>query len=281
MTRTNQSSTRGFFTFMAAVLVLLSQPFLSCGVETAGESIRFNTAVLGTTEQGKSASSFDTAKGWSVTLSSAHAVFGPIYFYGGEPMARARPLMRLFGGVAMACPTHAQYDYGAVLGEVLEQYVVDLLADAPTSTGEVQGEAGTCHSAELHLHPPGDQQLPAGSSRTEFDKLDGYTIVIVGTANKDTAAVPFHAALDIPDEGTMRIVQNIAGDVELDDVSERAGSIVVQILLDGWFDQVDFSSLTETDGDGNYLFSDGTQARTALLQAVRNRYSYRVDWREP
>lgn len=273
--------TRGALAFMAVVLVLLPQPFLSCGVETAGKAIRFNTAVVGTTEQGQSAASFDTTKGWNVTLTSAHAVFGPIYFYGGEPMARANHLRHLLGGVAHACPTHAQYDYGAVLGEVLEQYVVDLLAAEPTSTGEVQGEAGTCHSVELHLHPPGDKQLPAGSSQVEFAELDGYSIVLVGTATKETTTVPFRAALDIPDEGTMRIVQNIAGDVELDDVSVRPGTIVVQILLDAWLDHVDFSTLTETDGDGNYLFSDGAQARSALLQAVRNRYSYRVDWREP
>jgi hypothetical protein len=97
----------------------------------------------------------------------------------------------------------------------------------------------------------------------------------------DTTTIPFRAALDIPDEGTMRIVQNIAGNVELDDVAKRPGSIVVQILLDAWLDQVDFTSLTETDGSGNYLFSEGTQARAALLQAIRNRYSYRIEWRDP
>jgi len=149
------------------------------------------------------------------------------------------------------------------------------------STTTARGEAGTCHTAELHLHPPGDQQLPAGSSQAEFAKLDGYSIVIEGTATRDASTIPFRVALDIPDEGTMRIVQNIAGEVELDDESVRPGRIVVQILLDAWLDKVDFSTLTETDGDGNYLFSDDTQARTALLQAVRNRYSYRVDWREP
>jgi hypothetical protein len=266
---------------MAVLLVLLPQPFLSCGVETAGETIRFHTAVLGTTEQGQSPTRFDSTKGWSVTLTSAHAVFGPVYFYGGAPMAQAGPLTRFFGGVAKACPTHAQYDYGAVLGEVLEQHVVDLLASEPTSTGEVQGEAGTCQSAELHLHPPGNQGLATGSTQVELDKLEGHTVVIEGTASKDSTTVPFRAALDIPDEGTMRIVQNIAGSVELDDVTQRPGSILVEILLDAWLDQVDFSSLTETDATGNYLFSEATQARAALLQAIRNRYSYRIEWREP
>ncbi len=265
----------------AIVGVFVAQSFLSCDVETAGEAIRFNTAVQGTTQLGQPPATFDTSRGWRVTLSSAHAVFGPIYFYSGSPMVRSQPLIPFVSGVAMACPTHAQFDYGAILGEVLSQYVVNLLASEPTATGEVQGEAGTCQSAELHLHPPGDQQLPAGSPQTEFDKLGGYSITILGTATKDATTVPFHAVLDIPDQGTMRIVQNITADVELADAADQPGRIVVQILLDAWFDQVDFSSLSETDVNGNYLFSADTQAQTALLQAIRNRYSYRVEWRAP
>ena len=276
-----RNKTRGALAVMAVALVLLPQSFLSCDIETAGQAISFNTAVQGTTDQSGDATSFETAKGWSVTLTSARAAFGPIYFYSGAPMARTNPLTRLLGGVAMACPTHAQYDYGAVLGEVLEQYVVDLLASEPTSTGEVTGEAGTCHSAELHLHPPGYQQLPAGSPRSEIDELDGDSIVIAGAATKDSSTVPFRAALDIPDEGTQRIVQNIAGDVALEDASDKPGSIVLQILVDAWLDQVDFSTLTETDEGGDFVFGEGTQARTALIQAIRNRYSYRIDWRKP
>ncbi|MBN2344243.1 MAG: hypothetical protein JXX29_00640 [Deltaproteobacteria bacterium] len=275
-----QKKVRRMFAIAAAVFVLFPQSFVACDAETSGEAIRFHTAVVGTTAQGQNAAGFETTKGWTVALTSAHAVFGPIYFYGGEPMAHATPLERYFSGVVMACPTHAQYDYGAVLGEVLEQYVVDLLATAPTPTGEVPGVAGICHSAELHLHPPGDQQLPAGNGQEEFAKLNGYTMVIMGTATKDAQTIPFRVALDIPDEGTMRIVQNITADVTLDDTSAPSGSVVVEILLDAWFDPVDFSSLTETDGEGNYLFNDGTQAKTALLQAVRNRYSYRVKWSE-
>lgn len=273
-----QKKIRRVLAVAVAAFVLLPQSFVACDAETAGEVISFNTAVQGITQQGSSAAEFDTTRGWSVVLTNAHAVFGPIYFYGGAPMARANVLQRLFGGVAMACPAHAQYDYGAVLGEVLEQYVVNLLAAKPTSTGEVPGLAGTCRSAELHLHPPGDQQLLAGSSPETFDKLGGHTIVIAGTATKDATAVPFRAVLDIPDKGTMRIVQNIVGKVELDSASAGSGSIVVQVRLDAWFDQVDFSSLTETDESGSYLFSADTQARTALLQAMRNHYSYRVNW---
>jgi hypothetical protein len=181
---------------MAVVLVLFPQPFFSCDAETAGESIRFNTAVQGITEEGESASGFETAKGWEMTLASAHAVFGPVYLYGAD-------------------------------------------------------------SAEL---------------------LDGASIRLEGTAEKNDESIPFRALITIPDEGTARIVQNIAADTELEDVSDKPGKIVVQALLDVWFSEVDFSTLTETDEDGNYLFTEDTQAWTALVQAIRNRYAYRVVW---
>ncbi len=263
---------------MAVVLVLFPQPFFSCDAETAGESIRFNTAVQGITEEGESASGFETAKGWEVTLASAHAVFGPIYLFGGEPMASVTPLDALIGGVASACPTHAQFDYGAVLGEVLDQYVVDLLAEKPTSTGQIDGQAGTCHSAEVHLHPQGDQGLRVAGGADSAELLDGASIRLEGTAEKDDESIPFRALITIPDEGTARIVQNIAADAELEDVSDKPGKIVIQALLDVWFSEVDFPTLTETDEDGNYLFTQDTQAWTALVQAIRNRYAYRVVW---
>jgi hypothetical protein len=273
---------RGVLLAVVAVLALLLLPSVfSCGAQTQGRAISFRTAVQGGVADGQTGAAFVTSKGWSVELQSARTVVGPVYFYGGAPMARSIPLSSLFASVALACPTHAQYDYGAILGEVLEQHVVDLLADAPTSTGEVPGEAGTCQSAELHLHPPGDDRLAKASPKAAFDQLGGHTVVIAGTATKGETTRPFRVALDIPKEGTMRIVQNIAADVELDDATTKPGTMVVVVLLDAWFDQVDFSSLSETDEDERYLFSEDTQARAALLQAMRNRYSYRVDWRAP
>jgi len=273
-------SVRTLLASLALLLTLLSQPFYACNVETSGEAIRFATAARGITSDGQPVGEFENSKGWTVNLDRALVSLGPVYFYGGEPMARSTPIFEAFGGVAHACPTHSQYDYGAVLGEVLSQYAVDLLAAEPTSTGEVDGEAGTCHSIELHIHPVGAEQLPAGSPADELDELEGASILLEGVATRDEGSVPFRAVLDIPDEGTMRVVQNIEGNVELDDNSNRPGTAVVQILVDAWFENVDFSSLTETDDDGTFLFTEDTQAQVALLQAVRNRYSYSLEWSE-
>lgn len=265
---------------LALTLTLLPQPFSACNVETAGEAVRFATAAQGILSDGQPVGEFETAAGFTVELDTARVALGPIYFYGGEPMASAAPVFESLGGVARACPTHSQYDYGAVLGEVIEQYAVDLLAAEPTPTGEIDGEAGTCHSTEIHIHPPGDQQLPAGSPAADIEELEGASLLLEGMASKDGQSVPFRAALDIPDEGTMRVVQNIEADIEIEDLSVRPGAAVVQVLVDAWLDQVDFASLTETDANGRFLFSEGTQAKSALLQAVRNRYSYQLTWRD-
>ena len=274
----NTPGRRLISTVVAAAALTASMPavMLSCDATTAGRAVTFSTGIQGAVEEG-SADSFQTAEGWDVTLTSAYAVFGPLYFYSGEAMSR-KSLIPGFG-TARACPTHAQYDYGTVLGEVLKQYVVDLMSDSPTDTGDVDGEAGTCLSAETHLHPPGEQGLESGSSDADFDKLDGESILIEGEAVKDDASYSFKAAVTIPDEGTMRIIQNIACDsVEIADQSEKEGRLLLRVFLDAWFDQVDFSTLLETDDDGVYLFTDDTQAWTALVQAVRNRYSYDVVW---
>lgn len=268
------------FSLTAVVAVMtVSVPvvMLSCEAETTGRSIQFSTATAGSVDSDGTVSDFETARGWRVELTQALTLLGPIYFYGGEPMASRFILPSV--GVAAACPTHAQYDYGAVLGEVLEQHVIDLLAEKPTSTGEIQGQAGTCRSVEVHLHPKGDQGLKLGSG-SDAELLEDSSIRLEGTAEKDGEEIPFRALVTIPDEGTARIIQNIAADEVLDDVAEKPGRLVIQVLLDIWFSEVDFSTLDETDEDGVFLFTEGTQARTALIQAVRNRYAYRVEWRK-
>ncbi len=252
---------------------------LSCQAETAGQPIRFAVAIEGINSKNDKVFGFETTAGWTVTIESAYAAFGPVYFYSGESMANKHS--HFFGwGIASACPTHAQFNYGTILGEVLEQYAADLLATEPVSMGEIKGEAGNCRSVELHLHPPGAEQLSAGNADSEFRKLENHSVSISGTAQKGENTIPFHALLDIPDEGTMRIIQNIGADVELSDTAEKPGRLILQVLLDAWFDRVDFLTLQDTNEDGIYLFGDDTQAKTALLLAIRNRYSYKLRWSE-
>jgi len=248
---------------------------MSCRSETAGEEILFDVAVGGgLSTGGKASDKFTTYAGWSVQLSKAIVAVGPIYYYAGQPEASL--LDSLFGiRSAYACPTHAQFNKGAVLGEVVQQYAVDLLGST-TKLGTVPGLAGLCQSLELHLHPVG--KLSAGSSSTSLSELSGETILLEGEAAKDGKTIAFRARLSLPEEGIMQVVESIPASIPLYDSAEQSGYIMTEALLDQWLATVSFDTLTEREGEV-YLFSESTQAWTSLLRGVRSRYSYRVSWR--
>ncbi len=268
------------FIVAATVFALVSVPrlFLSCHAETAGENITVEVAFAGATAAGGAPTSFTTEEGYEVELTSALILVGPLYFYGGEPREQLVSWDRLLPGVARACPTHAQFDSGRVLAEVLHQEVADLLAPAPTSLGLVRGAAGTVASAEVHLHPPG--RLEAGPSLEALAALGGATLSIAGNAGKGEWSEAFVAHLTIPDEGLMRIVEGIPASVALADNSKVSGMLTVEALPDRWLNRVRFDTLHETDDQGRLLFTPGTQAFSALLQGVRMRDAYRVVWRD-
>lgn len=259
----------------AAAAAILSGVF-ACTEETAGESIEFDTGVVGASSTGGSVTTFTNSRGWTVELSTAKVAVGPVYFYSAEPYATL--FDRVLGiRVAHACPSHAQYDRGTVLGEVLNQYAVDLLSGEVTSTGLSAGESGTCRMFELHLHPPGD--VPAGSPNGEFSSLQGFTAYIAGTASKDADVIPFEGGMTVPDEGTMRIVESIPASVALRDMGETSGRAVVEVYLDQWLTNVDFSSLPEAANDAPRTFTEDSQAYTAWLTGIRSRFSYGLSWR--
>lgn len=252
--------------------------FASCG-QTGGVRITFGTAVAGATSSGEAVTGFTNGRGWKINLTSARAAMGPIYFYSAE--AQAGLLRRLLGdSAAHACSAHAQYDRGAVLGEVLRQYAVDLLKGAATDTGSSLGVEGRCRMFEVHFHPPGG--IDAGSAAPEFQALKGETFQVAGRATRGGQTIAFEGGLTLPDEGTMRIVESIPADLELKDGALKPGQAVVEVLLDQWFWNVDFASLTRKNAaTGNFIISNETQAYLAWLTGAKSRHSYRIAWRAP
>jgi len=250
---------------------------LSCN-QTSGERASFQTGFTGGLSDSDTVSSFTNSRGWTVTLSKAYVALGPVYFYSSPPQTAL--LERLLGnGTARACPAHAQFDKGAVLGEVLEQYAVDLLSGEVLDTGLRYGVAGTARMFEVHLHPPGE--VAPGSTASTFEPLNGHSIWVAGTATKDGSTVEFEGGLTIPDEGTLRIVMSIPTELELRDTADHPGRAVVKVHLDAWFYNVDFGSLTELAGSGRYVIGEDTQAYQALQVGLRSRTSYSATWRNP
>ena len=130
---------------------------------------------------------------------------------------------------------------------------------------------------ELHLHPLGE--VPAGSPSSAFDSLQGYTAFIAGTASKDADVIEFEGGMTIPDEGTMQIVESIPASVAIADVAEQSGRAVVEVYLDQWLTNVDFSTLPENTEGGARTFAEGSQAYTAWLTGIRSKYAYGLSWR--
>ncbi len=244
----------------------------SCG-DTAGEPVEYRVFVRGMTSESGNSGSFTNLRGWTITLDEAYAVVGPIYFYSNE----AVPLAYRGGGggfikSAIACPADAQFDKGEVLGEVLEQYVVDLLSDDYLDMGVRRGVAGTVRLFELHLHPPG--RVNAGGGNAGVDVLRGETVFVKGRAVKDEETVEFIGNFSIPDEDTMRIVQQIPAEAPLMSVDGGEARVYLGVKLDGWFANVDFSSLTMEDGSSRFVIDEESQAYLAFLSGMRSRYSY-------
>ncbi len=252
-----------------------------CGDETLGEALTFDTAAQGVTESGSPGGAFINGKGWRITLESAVLAVGPVYYYSSE--AQASLLDRLFTlKSACACPAHAQFDKGTVLGEIRRQVVVDLLAETPTTTGESRGEKGHCRMFELHFHPPGE--IPTDADDAAFKPLEGHSFAVSGVAEKDGVEIAFSGWLTIPDEGTMRIVESVPADVALDG---RAGRAVLRIHVDRQLANLDFASIVDASGacledagEGVCRIGEDSQAHLGWLSGVRSRRSYSLEWLE-
>ena len=245
---------------VTVMTVSIPAVMLSCEAETAGRSIRFQTAAKGAVDFGASLTDFENAKGWRIELTRALALLGPIYFYGGEPMASRRVVVP-GAGVAAACPTHAQYDYGAVLGEVLEQYVVDLLAEKPTPTGEIYAFAdGWELGFDKYIVAVGKVRFEEQDDGAEVETWAGPKVMDLAAG-----ATGSEALVDIEGLPARRLDVGFSfvAPKKLPDVS-TASSDDVQLMIDnGW------SLLVE--GEANHPES-GRTVRFRLGLPVASRY---------
>ena len=83
--RYSRFSSRLGLSLAAAATLLVG--FAACTEETAGESIEFETGIVGASSSGGSATTFTNARGWDVELTTAKVAMGPVYFYSAAPSA--------------------------------------------------------------------------------------------------------------------------------------------------------------------------------------------------
>jgi hypothetical protein len=192
---------RGQMVVMRGALLGALLGLSSCIGSTAGESILFQTGARGATSSGEPVTAFKTRLGWTVRLSRAHLALGPVTFFEGRSyFEQASWLSRMMVKTAYAHAVHSQIDTGTVLGEVPEQFPIDLLAKTPADLGVVFGVKGTCRSVELELHPPGDGYL--GLDNGAYSALDHHAIVLEGVAEKDARQIEFFGPADNSPRGS-------------------------------------------------------------------------------
>jgi len=279
---------------LAAALALASGA-AGCESGTGGRPVTFDMRV-GAMSTGQGA--FTTSSGWTVTLDDACVAVGPIYLHANPPhlagASRARAGDRAGdaaargGSVAGASrnlftraadwlvpAAHAHegdqhFAGGEVRGEWVGQGVLAPFADPELHLSGINGLAGPFRSFTVVL------DVPAGELALD-SCLRGHHAYVAGSAALGDELVLFEGGLDIEAEGQKRRVEGLAGVGALDD-----GSVVnVRVDLAHWFDQADFSTLTETAPSGRRLITPATQVRSAWFIGARDAHSFTLEVATP
>lgn len=223
-----------------------------CGEDTGRARVRFAVTARGVDP------SFVTSRGWSVAVTEARVVVGPLRWYEGAPVFALRWWERALGvSLAHAHPGH--YAPGEALADLVPRRVVDLVGP-PTTLGTADGITGAAQSAQLELRPPGPDLGPAAAS------LEGATLVLRGTATAGARTLRFRGRADVS--------LNLAGIAAPGAIDQAAWEL--QITLGSLLDRVDFEALRPATPDAEVDFGSDSQAANALYRAVTSVGSYRL-----
>lgn len=266
---------------------------LHCGEGTTGDRrIALTAAVRGARAEGS------TAAGWTVTLTRAALVLGPLRYYADPAVVARAPLRRLGFSLGTAwaqhchdCPAAPVAEFGIVSGGAVHR-AVDLLAAQPTDLGPGNARNGTYRSASVAyapgVTPVGDAALVAS--------LGGRTLRLEGTAVRGGVTVRFAGGFDL---GLQRVAGGGAAPgaersytafgipfgtgagVFLDTPAEggprapRTTLVVDPVKL---LDQVDFAMLPPGEGDAPRSLPTEGQGAAALRLGAEDPRSYRVEY---
>lgn len=267
---------RAYFVLTLAALAAGSS---ACGGQATGEAIEFEAAARGVSSTPSGPRVFRTDTGWSVELEAARIIVGPIHLTGdGRRADRSRSRFPFSGpSVAYAGPGDPTgFEPQPALGDVLDQYVVDLLHPEPTSLGRVFGLKGHLAAVEVQLHPPGHST--PGSSGADLSSMRGHSFVLEGVATRDDRSVRFAAAGHLGNLDAERTVTRIDASLPLADREEQPGQLILDIHVDEWLRQIDFGSLTERDAEGRYQLPADSPPGATLRQGIRSRLAYSLSW---
>jgi len=217
----------------AGALTVLALLGTECGGTTGGHLIQVPFEAGGIARDTTSPFTFPTGQQWSVTLTQAEVVLGPLYFN-------------------IAAPQPSVFRSGVVIMQVTSQFVVDMLD--PTLqpvAGGADGQTGTAISVEIGFYTsvngyndtiaPGAPLVASGQQGTAF--LAG-----TATATKSGVTVPFAGRVQITSAlvTALNPIDRLARAAGADcDLTFTSSSGPLQLRVDPrhWFDQANFCNL--------------------------------------
>ncbi|HVT06533.1 MAG TPA: hypothetical protein VHO67_03710, partial [Polyangia bacterium] len=215
----------------AGALALLALLSTECGGTTGGHLIQVPFEAGGIARDTTTPFTFSTGQGWTVTLTEAKVVLGPLYFN-------------------VAAPQPSVFRSGVVIMQVTSQFIVDMLDPTLQAVaGGADGQTGTAISVEIGFYTsvngyndtisPGAPLVTGGQQGTAF---------LAGTATKAGVAVPFAGRVQISSALVTalnpidRLARVAGADCNLVFTSS-SGALELRVDPSHWFDQANFCNL--------------------------------------
>ena len=168
----------------ARVLVLLALGIVGCGGTTGGHLLQVPFEAGGIARDASQPFTFVTEQGWTVTLTQAEVVLGPLYFN------------------VIASQT-VGFRSGVVIMQVTRQFIVDMLNPTLVAVPNgADGESGTAVSVEVGFFTAvnGYNEGGEGTIQLPAPLADGGqqgTAFLAGQASKGGVIVPFAGRVQI------------------------------------------------------------------------------------
>jgi hypothetical protein len=218
-----------------SLLMLFLLCFQGCKIGTTGEAlIEYPLYGQGTSQ----AVAFESTDGWSIELSEASMVIGPLYLCSHQP--------------TFSKSGDSLTDCGKTMGEFNSSEVFDALSDEEQELGVIDGLSGQVNSI---FYDHGWLWLTTmGEPLAQDDELNGKSVRITGRATKDASSFDFIFELEL--KPIQKGLQTVMGVGVATEGTEDTEKMIIQADPRHWLRNVKFNFLYDMGEDPLYLSED-------------------------
>ena len=236
---------------LAAATGALSLACLACG-DTGSERVEIPAVARGSAQTSLSVGAA------SFKLNRAQVGFGPVYF-----CATA-------GAEVELCEV--------ALAELLTTLTIDGLDAQSQPIGTLQATTGSVRSA---LYDYGiSWLLTQQAARPSDGSPGGHSALLDGSVERDGRTLSFSVQVDIKPRGPGDAAVNAQRTSH--EISGRSDRLTVAVDPYRWLENVELDPLfaLDSDGDGNVVIAEDTQAYQAIVQGMTNGAPVQFVWNE-